>query len=173
MQANTLFRLSGVSTLISSALALLAAVVSLVSLIVPILPEIVVFTLMVGGDLFILFGLLGVYAVQYQEAGSLGLVGFILTLVGTVFGYVLAPVGWGVYLLGLLLLAAATTRTKALPHWAMWLWFAGAFLATAGAVLGLSVLFTLGLIFSAGGRAWLGVALWDQNTSQPVPQMSG
>lgn len=171
MQANTLFRLSGFSTLVSSALALLAAVVSLVGLIVPILPELVVFSLMVAGDLFIIFGLIGLYAVQYQEIGPLGLVGFVLTLFGAVFGYILAPVGWALYLIGLLLFAAAATRAKVLPFWAMWLWFAGAFLATAGGVLGLTILFTLGMIFSASGRAWLGVALWDQKTVQPVPQM--
>jgi hypothetical protein len=110
--------------------------------------------------LFILFALLGSYGVQTKEAQMLGLVGFILAVVGLPFTILLAPLGWLLFLVGICLFAIANMRADVLPDGGMWLWFAGALTAVPAGFLGLGILFALGLGIAACGRAWIGIALW-------------
>jgi len=115
--------------------------------------------LLLVADLLIFLALIGLYGVQAEETGTPGLVGFILAEIGLAVTPVLAPMGWLLFLAGLLVLAAARSRAGALPAGAMWLWFAGALLSVSAGVLGLGLLLAVGLLVSASGRAWLGRAL--------------
>ena len=169
MSANQVFRLSGLAAIISAALSLLAAMASIVGIVVPVIPDLVVFMLLVVNNAFILFALIGFYGIQHKESGGLGLAGFILAMCGVLLDLVFAPLGWLLFLAGLSLFAIANQRTGALPAWGVWLWLLGALVAILGGVLSVSMIFALGLMTAAGGRAWLGSALWSEKTGATVP----
>ena len=169
MSANQVFRLSGLAAIISSAFSLLAAMVAIVGMVVPVIPDLVVYTLLMVNNVFIFFALIGFYGIQHRESGGLGLAGFILAVCGIVFDFIFAPLGWLLFLAGLFLFAVANERTGALPAWGVWLWLLGALVAILGGVLSVDPLFALGLMTAAGGRAWLGSALWSEKAGSPVP----
>ena len=137
--ADQVFRLGGLAAMISSLLSLLAAMVSIAGIFVPVVPGLVVHGLIVATDVFIFFALIGFYGVQHKEAGGLGLAGFILAMCGILFSFIVPPLGWPLFLLGLFLFAIANQRTGVLPAWGVWLWLLGAFVAIVGGVLSVSV----------------------------------
>ena len=169
MSAKQVFRWGGLAAIISSALSLLAAMVAIVGIVVPVIPDLVVYALLMVNNAFILFALIGFYGVQYKESGGLGLDGFILATCGILFEFIFAPLGWLLFLAGLFMFAIANGRTGALPAWGAWLWLLGAVVAILGGVLSVSLLFALGLTAAAGGRAWLGSALWSQKAGSTGP----
>jgi hypothetical protein len=161
MLTDKFFRMGAMAALASSGFSILAAPVAIAGRLVPILPDPVLVVLLLIADLFIFFALIGLYAVQAEESGTTGLVGFILAEMGLAVTPFLAPVGWLLFLVGLLALAAASSRAGVLAAGAMWLWFAGALVAVSAGLAGMGFLLALGLLISAGGRAWLGLALWS------------
>jgi CubicO group peptidase (beta-lactamase class C family) len=172
MSANQAFRLSGLAAIISSALSVLAAMVSIVGMVVPVVPDLVVHILLMVNNAFIFFALIGFYGIQYKETGGLGLGGFILAVCGILLEFVFAPLGWLLFLAGLFSFAIANGRTGALPAWGVWLWLLGAVVAILGGILSVSLLFVLGLVTAAGGRAWLGSALWSQKMGSAPNRLS-
>jgi hypothetical protein len=164
MTTNSLVRLTGLSAIASSILSYLVSVAAVASIIVPILPALVIPALMLVTDGFILLALIGFYAVQYREVGGIGLTGFILGVLGILVAVVLPPVGWLLFLTGLLLFAIASTKVGILPVGAVWLWFGGAVAAFLAGLVGFTLLFALGLSIAACGRAWLGMDLWNTKT---------
>ena len=167
--ADQVFRWGGLAAMISGALSLLAAMVSIAGILVPVIPDLVVYVLLMVTDVFIFFALIGFYGVQHKQMGGLGLAGFILAMCGILVGFVVAPLGWLLLLAGLFLFAIANQRSGVLPAWGVWLWLLGASIAILGGVLSVSVLFALGMMTAAGGRTWLGSALWGNKTGSPVP----
>jgi CheY-like chemotaxis protein len=167
--ADQVFRWGGLAAMISGALSLVAAMVSIVGILIPVIPDLVVYVLLMVSDVFIFFALIGFYGVQHKEMGGLGLAGFVLGLCGILFGFVVAPLGWLLLLAGLFLFAIASQRTGVLPAWGVWLWLLGASVAILGGILSVSVLFALGMMTAASGRTWLGNALWGNKTGSPVP----
>jgi hypothetical protein len=168
MLTDKFFRMGAMAALASSGFSILAAPVAIAGRLVPILPDPVLVVLLLIADLFIFFALIGLYAVQAEESGTTGLVGFILAEMGLAVTPFLAPVGWLLFLVGLLALAAASSRAGVLPAGAMWLWFAGALVAVSAGLAGMGFLLALGLLISAGGRAWLGLALWSGPPTRPM-----
>lgn len=159
--SRDLFRLSALAAILSSGLSFLTALVSMFAVFIPGFLDLVLTGLMLVTDLFIFFALVGFYGVQTKETGGLGLVGFalaVLTIPATVF---LPPLGFPLFLMGILLFAIANMRARVLPAGGMWLWFAGAMVAVPAAFLNLRILFALGLVVIGCGRAWLGAALWS------------
>ena len=169
MSSNQVFRWGGLAAMISGLLSILAAIVSIAGILVPVIPGLVVAGLLIVTDVFIFFALIGFYGVQTREAGGLGLAGFILAICGILLGFVIAPLGWLLLLAGLFLFAIANQRTGVLPAWGVWLWLLGASVAILGGVLSVELLFALGMTTAAGGRAWLGSALWSWKPGSPVP----
>ncbi len=121
-------------------------------------------------DLLILLGILGVYGFVGERAGVVGLIGFLLAVIGTAVltgsdgelgGVDMYAAGSAVLAMGLVFLAVGSWRSARLPHWVPVLWALTAVLGLlGGAVEGLEGLFvvsgvTLGVSFvGAGIRVW-------------------
>lgn len=118
-------------------------------------------------QVFIFFSLAGLYRVQFLKAGTLGWVGFVLAVSGLLFNFVIPDLGLLVFLAGLGVLAATTSRTRLLPAFSVWTWFIGGLLAIGMAMLGARILLALSLLLAAFGRAWLGIAFWFY--AEPLP----
>jgi hypothetical protein len=115
------------------------------------------------GNIFTLFALIGIYGVQAEKSGWLGLVGFILASAGNMFlvggdGQTLAGMnfvvlGSSVSSLGLIVLAAATLRSKVFPKYVPLLWILAPLVGIPGMISGgLANLFVAlaGVIFGLG-----------------------
>jgi hypothetical protein len=161
MSTDKFFRMGAMAAVASSGFSILAAPAAIAGSLVPVLPDVVLMVLLLVADLFIFFALIGLYGVQAEKSGTTGLVGFTLAEIGLAVTPFLAPVGWLLFLVGLFALAAASSRAGVLPAGAMWLWFGGALVAVSAGLLGLGLLLAIGLLISAVGRAWLGMALWS------------
>lgn len=138
-----LTRWSGFAGLVSG-LLISAGAVS-----IPFFEPVVSGTLFVTGHMLLFFLLTGVYATHYSRTGVLGLLGYVLSTIGNSLfvtiqitssfvmsriesagveppSFPAAILATGIlFSLGLLLLAIANTRVRALPAWPGWLMFAG------------------------------------------------
>lgn len=159
MSIQALYRLSGLSAIASALLSGLAVITSLVTIFIPKFPGIVLPTLLIFTDTFILFALIGFYLVQYRDIGVAGLAGFSLMVFGLMLSVRLPLPGRALGLVGLLLFAIANMRPGILPSSGMWLLFGGALVSIAAAFLGFRLVFALGLTVAAIGRGWLGAVL--------------
>jgi hypothetical protein len=126
-------------------------------------------------DLFILFGILGMYGFQCEQSGRWGFVGFLLAISGTAFitgpdgqlgGINVYDAGALVLGIGLCFLAIGSWRAKKLPRWIPALWVFSTAIGIAGAsVESLGSLFVVsGVAFGAafvGG----GATVWSQAAS--------
>jgi hypothetical protein len=126
--------------------------------------------LYLGIDLLLLFAIVAVYAYVHERSGWIGLVGFVLALVGT--GIIVGPdgtlgsvdmyvVGATTLSIGLAVLSVGAWRSGALPRAVCALWIGSTLIGVGGYVIqGPGVLFTLaGLAFGigfllAGRRMW-------------------
>lgn len=140
MSRYELIRLSGLAG-IASGLLIIAGAVALPS------AEPVVFgTLFVSGHILLFFLLTGVYSIQYSATGLIGLLGYALSMIANALfvaiqaadSFVLsrvvvsedlfpaaAPATVAIFTIGLLLLAIANSRTRALMPLMGWLMFLG------------------------------------------------
>jgi len=124
-------------------------------------------------DILILFGILGVYSFQSEEAGAWGLVGFLLAVTGTAI--IVGPDGriGGVdmYTAGSLLLgvgmvglAVGSWTARSLPQWVPVLWVVSTTAGIVAATAGIPTLFVFAGI--AFGIAFIGAgaAVWVRCT---------
>lgn len=98
------------------------------------------------GNIFTLFALIGIYGVQAETSGWLGLVGFILASAGnmllvggdqqTLAGMNFVLLGSSVSSLGLIILAAATLRSKVFPKVVPLLWILAPLVGIPGMISG-------------------------------------
>lgn len=189
MTAKVLYRLSGVSGLISAALLLILGFGALVPVIqeqpLPIFQSLNLDLAAGYAHIFFTFVLIGVYFIQYKKLGWLGLVGFILAMIANalftssqiISSYItlnLDPVIevliFPGLIVGLLLLAVANQRSGILPKWPFWLMFLGHIVNSLVPFI-ISQVFkidlesgpngapTLPISLFAGGIAWLSIVL--------------
>lgn len=123
-----------------------------------------------------LFGFVGIYAHQAEGSGSLGSLGFVLSVVGTAYflagepslggmeATVLLALFGSVYSLGLVLLAVGTLKARKLPRWVPILWIVAVAVGLPGAfVTSLSALaYRLGAVASGLGFLGAGYSLWSR-----------
>lgn len=159
--SKDLFRLSALAAILSSGLSCLTALVSMFAVFIPGFLDLVVTGLILVTDLFIFCALVGFYGVQTKETGGLGLAGFTMAVLALPVTVLLAPLGFPLFLMGILLFAIANMRAGVLPAGGMWLWFTGAMVAIPAGFLNLRILFALGLVVIGCGRVWLGAVLWS------------
>jgi hypothetical protein len=169
MSSAKLFHLAGLATLLSGIMAIAGSLSAIATIFISEIPEVVLVLTILIADILIVFGLMGLYGLQAKKTGSLGLAGFALAITGIIFP---APYGWGFLLIGILLLALANGRATSLPSGGWWLWLAGAAIAIAAGVLGLTAVIGLGMAISGGGRLWLGSVLYRQDQPRPNPILS-
>jgi hypothetical protein len=109
-------------------------------------------------DLFILFGVMGLYGFQHEEAGLWGFWGFLLATIGTgiiigpdgsIAGVNLYPVGGLIFAAGLTLLAVGSWIANKLPRWIPAFWVLSTIIGFIGYFIpGLNLLFVVsGVIF--------------------------
>jgi hypothetical protein len=114
--------------------------------------------LRLGADILIVFALLGLYFALSAWTGRLGQVGVVLAVVGRllIIANFYAVVGWFLFLLGLLLFAAASTRAGLRTGPGLWLWLVGSGFAFVVGFVGWPILVALGVFVSGCGQVWLG-----------------
>ncbi len=186
MKASTLYRLSGVSSIISVVLLLIFGVGALVFDYLNI-PQFIIIRLSGGfAHIFFVFTLLGIYFKQFEKMGVLGLIGFVLAMVGNVVfitdilssayvsvqGELFGPVGLALPL-GLLILAVANHRAGVMPKWAGWLMVLGhAVNIISNTTIGLAAPIMLQISLFAAGILWMGLALLRTPTQAVDSQMN-
>lgn len=141
MPALTLIRLGGLSAILAGLLRAGSSFIPLFTSEQSAFLEVLYLVI----DLLILFGLLGVYAYQHEQAGLSGSAGFLLAFSGTAI--IVGPDGslGGVdmYILGALLisvgvvlLAIGTWRARRLSRWVPMLWVVSTLAGVGGFLLG-------------------------------------
>lgn len=124
------------------------------------------------------FGLIGIYAFQVEGSGAMGLVGFLLAMVGNAYftggeasigGVDGTAVFGSLFALGLLLLAASTLKAGKLPRWAPVMWIVAVLVGLPGAfVESLETLsFQLGAVAFGLGFIGAGYGLWSRARAMP------
>ncbi|MDX1469310.1 MAG: hypothetical protein R3258_08205 [Acidimicrobiia bacterium] len=131
----------------------------------------------VPAHICLLLGLVAIYGVQSAETGVWGLVGFLLAFSGMAIfiGYViggwtpaipeptLGPIGGGLWLVGLLILAVVTWQGGVLPQWSGVVWMLGALTYVSSVPDGPddppTLVALVGASAFAVGIGWAGVAI--------------
>jgi hypothetical protein len=146
--SKTLIRLGGLAAILAG---ILRGVTSILSSDAPGVAILYLLT-----DIFILFGIIGIYGFQYQESGLWGFWGFLLTIVGiaiirtgSMSGVSLYPIGASIFTVGLSLLAVGSWMARKLPLWVSVFWVLSTIVGFMGYFIpGLNLLFaTSGVIF--------------------------
>jgi hypothetical protein len=200
MSSSNLIRWSGLAALVGSVLLVVLEVVEFVlfggqpqSVTAATSASIIVDVSFVVASMLIILGLVGLYARQAEQAGTLGLIAFLVTFIGTVMlsgsawseafitpavaeaapellgadpsGLLAAGVilTFGLFALGWLLFGLASLRARVLPRGA-------AVLLMVGAVLFFVLLlleFPAWTVVLGAALAWMGYALWS-GTGEPA-----
>ncbi len=120
-------------------------------------------------DIFILFGIIGIYGFQHQESRLWGVFGFLLTIsgialirTGAISGVSLYPIGASTFTAGLSLFALGSWIARKLPRWVSVFWVLSTIIGFIGYFIpGLNLLFvTSGVIYSIG-FAGAGIKVWS------------
>ena len=195
MSSRTLYRLSGISLFIGSLLLVIGTILSFFSgnsQVSTIATASALIRLISG--MLIVFGLPGIYARFAEQAGIVGLIGFISTfflfLIGMASEAILAfifpflgahgllgggrpPLGLLIFyslgdllgLIGGILLGIAVMRSTILPRWAGLLLIVGGLLYAIGSLLRLPI-GDAGLIIFAACLAWLSVGIVSKQSAR-------
>jgi hypothetical protein len=132
-------------------------------------PSVAISILYLLTDIFILFGIIGIYGFQHQESRLWGGFGFLLTIIGiaiirtgAISGFSLYPIGASTFTAGLSLFAVGSWIAKKLPRWVSFFWVLSTIVGFIGYFIpGLSLLFvTSGVIFGIG-FAGAGIKVWS------------
>jgi hypothetical protein len=125
-------------------------------------------------DIFLLFGIMGIYSFQHRESRSWGLFGFLLAVVGIAIirtgatsGVSLYPIGASTFTVGMSLFAVGSWIAKELPRWVSVLWVLSTIVGFIGYFIpGLNLLFVIsGAIFGIG-FAGAGMKIWASTSKQ-------
>ena len=117
MSSSTLIHLSGLT-------AILAGLLRATSSVLPSAPTVGLEILYLFTDVLILFGLMGLYGYQHQEAGVWGFLGFVVAIVGIasiigpdgeLAGVSVYVVGASTFAVGLSLFAIGVLKANKLP----------------------------------------------------------
>ena len=164
MTKASLIRLGGLAALLAGILRGIA------SFIPDTTPDPALQLLYFSTDVFILLGIIALYGIQYKETGKIGLVGFLIAVVGilvirssqAITGVNLYPAGALIFSLGLIILGVRLWLAKVLPSWVVGLWV----LSISAGVIAYFVpwhnllLVMAGLMFAVGFAA-AGIKLWS------------
>ncbi len=164
MSSTNLIRLGGIA-------AIIAGILRGINSILPAnLPTVTTEILYLFTDIFILFGLMGIYGFEHQESGWWGFFGFLLAIVGT--GIIIGPdgsigrvnmypVGSLILVAGLILLAVGSWIANKFPRWIPVFWVVSTIVGFVGYFIpSLNLFFVIsGIIFGisfagAGFEVW-------------------
>jgi hypothetical protein len=119
-------------------------------------------------DIFLVFGVIGLYGFQHQESGWWGFWGFVLAIIGItvirtgiIAGVKMYAIGALIFAAGLILLALGSWVANKLPRWVAGLWIFSTMLGFIGYFLpGFSVLFAISGVLFGVGFAVGGLQVW-------------
>jgi hypothetical protein len=120
-------------------------------------------------DIFLVFGIIGLYGFQHQESGWWGFWGFVLAIIGitvirtgTIAGVKMYVIGASIFVVGLSLFAVGSWLAAKLPQWVSVIWILSTVIGFLGYFLpSLNLLFMMsGLLFGIG-FAGAGFQVWS------------
>lgn len=174
MSNTSLLRLGGLAAIIAGILR------GINSFLPTNLPSVTLEILYLITDVFILFGIMGIYGFEHQESGMWGFVGFLLAIVGT--GIIIGPdgsigsvnmypVGSLILAAGLVLLAVGSWSAQKFPRWVPSCWVLSTIVGFIGYFSpGLNLLFVIsGVIFGIG---FAGAGFKIRSRTVPDPQIA-
>lgn len=170
MSSANLIRLGGLA-------AILAGILRGINSFIPSdAPSVALEILYLLTDIFILFGIMGIYSFQHRESGLWGFFGFLLAIVGTgmiigpdgaIAGVNMYPVGTLILAGGLTLLAIGSWIANKLPRWVPTLWVLSTILGFIGYfVPGFSLLFVISGVLFGIGFVGAGIKVWSATSKQ-------
>jgi hypothetical protein len=175
MSSTDLIRLGGLAAIIAGILRGISALIPASS---TAIVEIEVLYLVT--DIFILFGLMGLYGFQYTASGLWGFFGFMLGIIGigtirtgAISGVYLYPIGALIFAGGLILFAVGSWIASKLPRWVSIFWVLSTLLGILGYFgSGLNIFFVIsGLIFGIGFSG-AGITIWSETKNQRQREIS-
>lgn len=120
-------------------------------------------------DVFILFGIVGLYYFQHKESGLWGFVGFLLAIIGiaiirigAISGTSLYAIGASMFAIGLSSFAVGTWIARKLPTWIPIFWITSTIIGFIGYFApGFDFLFVLSGVLFGVGFAGAGLKVWS------------
>ena len=172
MSNRVLLRLSGLAAIVAGTLRSAASFLPYSE--PTVIREILYFTI----DIFILFGVLGIFLYQNAEVGKPGFLGFLLAVTGTAIivgpdstlsGIPLYETGAFTLSVGLSLLAVGSWNAGRLPKYASACWIVSTSFGVGGALVGGTDFLTVlaGLAFGIGFIG-AGARIWSDPVLQPI-----
>jgi hypothetical protein len=153
MSSTNLIRLGGLAAIVAGILR------GINSFLPSSNPNVTIAILYLLTDIFLLFGIMGIYGFQHQESRVWGLCGFLLAIVGiaiirtgSIAGINLYPIGASIFTVGMSLFAVGSWIANKLPRWVSILWVLSTIVGFMGYFIpDLNLLFVLsGVIFGIG-----------------------
>jgi hypothetical protein len=108
--------------------------------------------------------LVGIYLYQRGTAGTLGLIGFLVSLLGNLLLFFPNPaIGGSIFALGLVLIGVAILRANSFSKWIPWLWIVAPIIAVFGFIQPTveAPLFLFGAVASGLGFLGAGMKMWS------------
>jgi hypothetical protein len=125
-------------------------------------------------DIFLLFGIMGLYAFQHQESKLWGFFGFLLAIIGiavirsgTISGVKMYGIGALIFAAGLSLLAIGSWIAHKLPRWIPVVWVLSALIGFVGYFIpSFSLLFVVSGVLFGVAFTGAGFQTWSVVSSQ-------
>lgn len=174
MSSATLIRLGGLAAILAGILR------GVNSFILHDIPNVAIAILYLLTDIFILFGIIGIYTFQHLESRVWGFCGFLLAMIGiavirtgAIAGISLYPIGALIFATGLSLLATGSWIARKLPRWVSVFWVLSTLIGFIGYFIpGLNLLFVISGIIFAIGFAGAGIKMWSATSKQLLREPS-
>jgi hypothetical protein len=162
MSSKNLIRSGGLAAIVAGILR------GINSFLPSIHPNVTISILYLLTDIFLLFGIMGIYGFQHQESRSWGFFGFLLAIVGiaiirtgSISGFSLYPIGASIFTAGLSLFAVGSWIARKLPRWVSVLWILSTIVGFLGYFIpGLNLLFVASGVIFGIGFAGAGMKIW-------------
>lgn len=174
MSSSSLFRLSGLATILGGVLLPSSWILRFAFGV----PRIYSGTIEFVASILLVFGFMGVYGFQHVQSGILGFLGFLLLIIHstcalgecwlqngepTAVAIVLAPIVGITMLLGFIFLGIGSWQANKIPRWAPVLWVIGGLLIVPGFAFQ-PMLVVIGGVIQGVGIIGAGVRLWMVNS---------
>ena len=156
MSNSQFIRYSGIA-------AILAGLLTVTGTILEENPTSALIWIYLGSTLTTIMALTGIYLYQKEAAGTLGLIGFSVAILGNLLLFIPDPtIGGSIYALGLVLLGVAILKAETFAKWIPWIWIIAPFVAIIGFIVPTlkAILILFGAVASAVGFLGVGVKLW-------------
>jgi hypothetical protein len=166
MSSTNIIRLGGLSAIVAGILR------GINSFLPSSNPNVTTSILYLLTDIFLLFGIMGIYGFQHQEYRLWGVFGFILAIVGiaiirtgSIAGVSLYPIGASMFTVGLSLFAVGSWIASLLPRWVSVLWILSTIVGVMGYFIpSLNLLFVASGVIFGIGFAGAGMKIWSSTS---------